>query len=84
MTMAFPQTIVLSKKWMQRMTDIQPTVCEACGGDGIERCNNPDHGFISTAPGEIGRLGCPCCGSDILNRIKGSKCPECNGTGEVS
>ena len=30
----------------------------------IEVCSNPDHGFIGAVGGEIGRLGCPCCGHD--------------------
>lgn len=49
--------------------------CLACGGDGKETCNNPDHGFISAMGGapknnhgsrahDVGRLGCPVCGHD--------------------
>lgn len=59
-------------------------VCPTCGGDGIERCTNPDHGFISELSfTDIGRLGCPCCGHDPEHRIMGSKCPDCNGTGII-
>ena len=58
-------------------------ICEACGGDGIETCDNPDHGFIEAMPGDVGRLGCPCCGHDEDHKIKGSKCPECKGTGKI-
>lgn len=57
--------------------------CPTCGGDGIERCDNPDHGFIDAVGGEIGRLGCPCCGHDQYRRINGSKCPDCHGTGKL-
>ena len=54
--------------------------CPECGGDGIETCNNPDHGFIDAMPGEIGRLGCPGCGNDPDRKMSGP-CPGCNGTG---
>lgn len=58
--------------------------CSACGGDGIETCGNPDHGFIDALSGlagiDIGRLGCPGCGHDPKHKMRG-KCPECNGTG---
>ena len=54
--------------------------CEACGGDGIETCDNPDHGFITAFGGEIGRLGCPCCGHDPNHKMSGP-CPDCSGTG---
>lgn len=56
--------------------------CETCEGDGIERCDNPDHGFIESIPGEINRLGCPCCGHDPKYRMFGNKCPDCSGTGK--
>jgi len=55
--------------------------CPMCSGDGINRCTNPDHGFIQAMPGDVGRLGCPCCGHDPLHRVKGEKCEVCNGTG---
>lgn len=59
---------------------LAPATCSACGGDGIETCDNPDHGFISVMPGDIGRLGCPCCGHHPEHKMSGP-CPECNGTG---
>lgn len=46
------------------------TECEECGGDGIARCDNPDHGFIDAVGGETRRLGCPVCGYDDYNRIR--------------
>ena len=55
-------------------------VCIDCGGDGMERCNNPDHGFIDAIGGEIGRLGCPVCGHDPEHKT-GELCSTCNGTG---
>ena len=59
-------------------------VCPTCEGDGIERCTNPDHGFIQALSfTDIGRLGCPCCGHDEKHRIMGCKCPDCNGTGII-
>lgn len=60
--------------------------CPACGGDGKETCNNPDHGFIEAMPGEIGRLGCPVCGHDPNHKVNRGKntCPECGGYGHVS
>lgn len=57
--------------------------CEECMGTGYEICNNPDHGFISSMPGDIGRLGCPACGHDEQHRIMSSKCPICKGSGMV-
>lgn len=67
-------------------------ICSSCGGDGIERCDNPDHGFIHALSfHDIGRSGCPCCGHDEKFRMKHwnheykfyewNKCPECDGTG---
>ena len=61
---------------------IEQKTCEICGGDGIARCNNPDHGLISEWPGEIGRLGCPVCGHDPEHRVKGEKCEHCGGSGK--
>jgi ssDNA-binding Zn-finger/Zn-ribbon topoisomerase 1 len=59
-------------------------VCPTCEGDGIERCTNPDHGFIQALSfTDMGRIGCPCCGHDEKHRIIGCKCPDCNGTGVV-
>jgi len=59
-------------------------VCPTCEGDGIERCTNPDHGFIQALSStDTGRIGCPCCGHDEKHRIMGCKCPDCNGTGII-
>ena len=57
-------------------------LCPFCGGDGIARCSNPDHGFINLMGGEMERLGCPVCGHDEEHKIKGKKCENCNGTGQ--
>lgn len=58
--------------------------CESCGGDGIETCDNPDHGGLEA--GLFGRdeqrIGCPCCGHDPNHKMKG-KCHDCNGTGKT-
>lgn len=51
--------------------------CPACGGDGIEVCNNPDHGFPRVTPS-----GCPACGNDPDHKT-GDSCGSCNGTGKV-
>lgn len=59
-------------------------ICPSCDGDGVATCNNPDHGFINAVGGELGRLGCPCCGHDPNFKIKGEKCDLCNGEGRVS
>lgn len=58
-------------------------ICTMCGGDGHETCNNPDHRFIYMTGGEIGRLGCPCCGHDENHKIPGGEkgCELCAGTG---
>lgn len=57
--------------------------CPECGGDGVETCTNPDHGFINGVGGEIGRLGCPGC---IRGNPKhpGQPCLECDGAGVVT
>lgn len=58
-------------------------ICPACGGDGIETCNNPDHGFIAALDfHEVGRLGCPCCGHHPEFKMQGV-CDTCNGSGQV-
>ena len=58
--------------------------CYACGGDGKETCDNPDHGFIEFVGGEIGRLGCPVCGHDPDHKVpNGGPCDICNGTGFI-
>lgn len=54
--------------------------CMACGGDGKETCNNPDHSFLDAVGGEDGRLGCPGCGHNKRHKTR-DPCPECNGTG---
>lgn len=67
-------------------------VCKTCGGDGIERCDNPDHGFIEIMSfDDIGRIGCPCCGYDGFFRMKTWKngkyewndCLDCGGSGKI-
>lgn len=67
-------------------------ICPACGGDGKETCNNPDHGFISSLGfRDEGRLGCPVCGHDPKHKVYYSKngqriqydCTTCNGSGRV-
>jgi len=59
-------------------------ICPDCGGDGIETCHNPDHGFIDAMSfHEVGRLGCPCCGHNENRKMKG-KCDTCKGTGIVT
>ena len=57
--------------------------CIDCGGDGIETCTNPDHGFIDSgcAGSDASRIGCPCCGHHPEYKIVGSKCETCDGTG---
>jgi len=60
-------------------------VCPDCAGDGKETCHNPDHGFIAAMGGELGRLGCPCCGHDPAGKVNnGGECDTCLGTGEVT
>lgn len=56
--------------------------CSACGGDGREHCNNPDHEFSYAIGGETRRLGCPLCKfPDSTLIVNGGKCEDCNGTG---
>lgn len=57
--------------------------CEMCKGDGISRCDNPDHGFISAVGREISRIGCPVCGHDEEYKVYGEECDACNGTGFI-
>ena len=57
--------------------------CPKCFGTGKEICNNPDHGFIDAVGGEVGRLGCPCCGHDPQRAIPGTTCDMCGGSGRV-
>lgn len=58
--------------------------CPDCGGDGIDTCDNPDHGFITAMGGELGRLGCPICGHDPDHKIQDSKCSSCDGKGTIT
>ncbi len=58
--------------------------CPDCGGDGVSRCDNPDHGFIEAASGETSRFGCPVCGHDPEHRVEGEQCAACQGTGKAT
>jgi hypothetical protein len=81
------------KKWddktdgekLNEVCPIKEVVCPACGGDGKETCDNPDHGFIEAMPGETGRLGCPVCGHDPNHKVNKGRntCPLCGGLGHV-
>jgi len=62
----------------------EPQECDECGGTGKEICNNPDHGFIHSMPGDIGRLGCPCCGHSEDYTIPNTTCGKCKGTGSIT
>lgn len=63
--------------------------CPACGGDGINTCNNPDHGFMSIG---FDAHGCPCCGNDPNHKVSKYRdgktvylpCEYCKGTGKLS
>jgi hypothetical protein len=59
--------------------------CPDCGGDGIETCNNPDHGFIDALSfHDVGRIGCPVCGHDPKHKVpNGGPCPTCHGKGDI-
>ena len=61
--------------------------CPACGGDGIETCYNPDHGFLRgmNMAGQMSanESACPCCGHNQDHKT-GNKCYECKGTGVVT
>lgn len=61
-------------------------VCPACDGDGIQTCNNPDHGFILAIYfNDIYRLGCPVCGHNESYKVpNGGNCEPCSGIGRVS
>ena len=62
-----------------------PEVCDACGGDGKETCNNPDHGFHNSIGESDGCHGCPVCGNDPLHKVpNGGDCSICEGTGKIS
>lgn len=52
--------------------------CQACGGDGIETCDNPDHGLLDAMSFRgANESRCPCCGHDKQYKIRGSECPDC-------
>ena len=61
-------------------------ICEKCNGTGKKICDNPEHEFIASMPGnragDLGRLGCPCCGHDEDHAIPNTICEDCNGTGK--
>jgi len=69
---------------VERIPEANTQVCPLCHGDGLERCDNPDHGLLEALTGtkssDIGRIGCPGCGHDPQHRTK-DKCPACAGTG---
>lgn len=54
-------TLEVESVRVERLQGIDGEDAEA---EGIERCNNPDHGFIGAVGGELGRLGCPGCSGD--------------------
>lgn len=57
--------------------------CQECKGTGREICDNPDHGLIHVLSfHDIGRIGCPGCGHDPMNRTK-DVCNYCKGTGYI-
>jgi hypothetical protein len=60
--------------------------CPICKGDGLERCDNPDHGFIGVHSFlDVGRIGCPVCGHDPNHIVPGGGvCDACNGVGKVT
>jgi len=72
---------------VERIPEANTQVCPLCHGDGLERCDNPDHGLLEALTGtkssDIGRIGCPGCGHDPQHRTK-DKCPACAGTGVVA
>lgn len=64
-------------------------ICPECGGDGMETCTNPDHGFLSAMgsvqSSDVGRLGCPACGHDPKRKVRnGGPCFQCHGSGIMS
>lgn len=59
--------------------------CPDCGGDGVETCHNPDHGFLRGVIGAVysaNESACPCCGHHPDFKMKGI-CETCKGTGRV-
>ena len=69
-----------AEAYVRRELNLSDEKCPVCEGHGKELCNNPDHGFIHSMPGDIGRLGCPVCGHDEYFRTK-YDCNVCKGTG---
>ena len=61
-------------------------LCPDCGGDGIETCHNPDHGFLSGVMSIMGanESACPCCGHDEDHKMRNGKCETCNTKGRVT
>ena len=58
-------------------------ICIVCDGDKIERCNNPDHGFLNTFCIGANESACPCCGHDPYHRVFGGRCEFCDDDGFV-
>lgn len=63
--------------------------CPVCHGDGIKRCDNPDHGLLTALTFRgTDQEPCPVCGHDKLHRIKNGnvwvKCQYCEGTGIIN
>lgn len=75
----------LTEEAANTLTDAYYT-CFVCGGDGLETCTNPDHGFINALSfHDVGRIGCPVCGHDPNHKIKnGGECECCNGSGKLN
>ncbi len=85
--MKIRKAIILWIAQVLRVTVHPVVMCPACGGDGKETCNNPDHGFIHGALGstDTGRLGCPVCGHSEDHKVpNGGDCFTCNGSGKVT
>lgn len=68
---------------------VVPDICTSCGGDGIERCDNPDHGLLNSLSFRgANESACPCCIHDeqyrmrhwdkSTNKYVWNKCPDCS------